>query len=293
MGKSVISNRFTEFAKKLRGPGLNFSPIGAGSVLAASRTGIMIPQLFLASLGNIITSPEEILDRLRDFPSGLIAKHQAAGYLSIVLWQLFGPSSPLVSKSSVNFGRLITDMLEFVPGVPMGGHIFEHLKDSMSNLFTRQIRGQIANSNKPLSLFITNALVLVVSGAPLMRVLETLMKPFNPGFWIYLSMAIKAPSELENLFESVYDSFPPRSSPGLSGAGSGYFRAQEIMRILSQNSPELGILTLDMSKKEVQAKARYLIDLRKDMKTRHELSELFAWKNSGLHTNWYELSDYH
>jgi hypothetical protein len=53
INKSVISNRFTEFAKTLRGPGINISPIGAGAILAASRSAYMFPQLFLASFGNV------------------------------------------------------------------------------------------------------------------------------------------------------------------------------------------------------------------------------------------------
>lgn len=53
LGKSVISNRFTEFAKTLRGPGVNLSPIGAGAVLSATRSAYMFPQLFLASFGNV------------------------------------------------------------------------------------------------------------------------------------------------------------------------------------------------------------------------------------------------
>jgi hypothetical protein len=53
LGKSVISNRFTEFAKTLRGPGVNISPIGAGAVLGATRSAYMFPQLFLASFGNV------------------------------------------------------------------------------------------------------------------------------------------------------------------------------------------------------------------------------------------------
>nr|UJQ92510.1 MAG: putative RNA-dependent RNA polymerase [Mitoviridae sp.] len=286
MGKSVISNRFTEFAKKLRGPGIDFSPIGAGAILASSRSGLMIPQVFLSAIGNVITSPEEILDRLKDFPSGLVSRHQAAGYLTIVLWQLFGPSSPLVRLSSVNFGRLVSDMLEFVPGVPSGGYSFEHIKDSMGNLFTRQIRTNVALSYKPLQLFIMNSLWMVVSGSPLMRVLETLMKPFNPGFWIYLDFAIKAPFKLDNHWDEVYSSFPP--IPPYGDSGFGYFRAKEIMRILSQNSPELGALTLDLTKKELKARAKYLMDLRKDMKDRYDLSQLFASPERS-HMRWYEF----
>lgn len=53
LGKSVISNRFTEFAKTLRGPGCNLSPIGAGAILSATRSAYMFPQLFLASFGNV------------------------------------------------------------------------------------------------------------------------------------------------------------------------------------------------------------------------------------------------
>nr|ALD89116.1 RNA-dependent RNA polymerase [Rhizoctonia solani mitovirus 11] len=286
-GKSVISKRFTEFAKKLRGPGVDLSPIGAGSVLAASRSGFMIPQLFLASVGNVITSPEEILNRLKDFPSAIVSQQQAVGYLTIVLWQLFGPSSPLVKSNPVNFGRLVSDMLEFVPGLPKGGVIFEHVKDSMMILFGRELRSQIALSYVPLKFFIMNSLIMVTSNSPFMRVLETLMKPFNPGFWIYLDFAIKAPFKLSGLWDDVFGSFPPDSDQG----GGSYFRAKEIMRIVSQNTPSLSELTLDLSKKDIVVRAKYLKDLRADMNSRYDLSMQAHWPR-GLHTRWYELEGY-
>lgn len=53
LGKSVISYSFTEFAKTLRGPGFDISPIGAGAVLGALRSALMFPSLFLASFGNV------------------------------------------------------------------------------------------------------------------------------------------------------------------------------------------------------------------------------------------------
>jgi hypothetical protein len=284
MGKSVVSTRFTEFAKKLRGPGIDFSPIGAGAVLSACRSGMMLPQLFLAAIGNVITSPEEILDRLRDFPTGLVNRSQAAGYLSVVLWQLFGPSSPF-AKKSVNFGSLIGSVLEFVPDIPQKGYIFEHVKDSLGNLFMKRIRNQIALSHTPMMYFLMKALPLVVSKSPVMRILEFLMKPFNPGFWIYFWSAFTATHKLNTFLDEHYASYPGYDM-------DPYWRAKAILEKLSKASPELSVLSLDLTKRQQAERAKFLIDLRKDMKARFELSEQFAWPR-GLHTRWYELSDFH
>jgi hypothetical protein len=274
MGKSVISSRFTEFAKKLRGPGVNFSPIGAGAVLAACRSGYMYPALFMSALGNIITSPSEILDRVKDIPSGLIARKDLQKYLSVVVWQLMGPSSPL-AKYAVNAGGLLNSLAS-IPGLPQGGFIFEHVKDSLSNLFTRRIRASIAVSHMPMVYFLLGSMTIRTSGSPFMSLLELLMKPFNPGFWIFFFAAFTARIKLDEHWEKVYASFPSHEmEPSL--------RAREIIRILSENTPELSVLQLNFSAKEVAARSRFFRDLIKDMNKRYQFSNLF------MNTIWAEL----
>jgi hypothetical protein len=274
-GKSVISNRFTEFAKKLRGPGVNFSPIGAGAVLASCRSGYMFPALFRSALGNAILSPSEVLDRIHDIPSGLIARKDLQKYMNIVLWQLLGPSSPLAKVQSFSVQPLLA-RLGNVPGLPQGGFIFEHVKDSMMNLFTRRIRAQLRVSHLPMVYFLLGSLTIRVSGSPFMSLLELLMKPFNPGFWIFFGAAFTASIKLNEHWDNVFGSFPPREAePSL--------RAREIIRILSENSPEVSVLQLNFSKDENKLRATYFRDLFRDMNKRYSFSNQF------MNARWLEL----
>nr|UOL49035.1 MAG: putative RNA-dependent RNA polymerase [Mitoviridae sp.] len=276
MGKSVISTRFTEFAKKLRGPGVNFSPIGGGAVLAACRSGYMFPALLLACLGNIITSPNEILDLVKCVPSGLVSRRELGKYTSLVLWQLFGPSSPL-AKYRVSFGRTMLDLLGDIPHITLSGHIYAHVTDSMTNLFTKRIRSQIKDAHRPMVHFLFGSFTIMVSGSPFMRVLETLMKPFNPGFWIFFSQAITLPIDLDKRWTETFASFP-------SEREEDALRCREIMAIMAKSSPELSVLTLDFTKSELKLRAKYQADLYKDMTKRQILSESYP-----LNTRWYEL----
>lgn len=47
LGKSIVSDRFTEFAKKLRGPTTEFTPLGAGLILRASRYKFYLQPLLI------------------------------------------------------------------------------------------------------------------------------------------------------------------------------------------------------------------------------------------------------
>jgi len=274
-GKSVISSRFTEFAKKLRGPNVNFSPIGPGAVLASCRSGYMFPALFRSALGNVILSPSEILDRIQDIPSGLIARKDLTKYMNVVLWQLLGPSSPLAKVQSFSVQPLLA-RLGNVPGLPQGGFIFEHIKDSLSNLFVRRIRSQLRVSHLPMVYFLLGSFTIRVSGSPFMSLLELLMKPFNPGFWIFFWAAFTASNKLNEHWDSVFGSFPPMEmEPSL--------RAREIIRILSENSPEVSVLQLNFSKAENKLRAKFFNDLMKDMNKRYSFSNRF------MNANWLEL----
>jgi hypothetical protein len=274
-GKSVISYRFTEFAKKLRGPNANFSPIGAGAVLASCRSGYMFPALIRSALGNVILSPSEILDRVSDIPSGLIARKDLMKYMTVVLWQLLGPSSPLAKVQSFSVQPLLA-RLGNVPGLPQGGFIYEHVKDSLSNLFTRRIRAQLRVSHLPMVYFLLGSFTIRVSGSPFMSLLELLMKPFNPGFWIFFTAAFTASIKLDEHWKSVYDSFPSREmEPSL--------RAREIIRILSENSPEVSVLQLNFSKAENKIRATFFKDMLKDMNKRYSSSNLY------MNARWLEL----
>jgi len=56
MAKSIISSEFAEFAKKFIGPGVDYTPLGAGVILQAMRERYAIGMLFLESIRNGISS---------------------------------------------------------------------------------------------------------------------------------------------------------------------------------------------------------------------------------------------
>jgi hypothetical protein len=124
--------------------------------------------------------------------------------------------------------------------------------------------------------FLLGSFTIRVSGSPFMSLLELLMKPFNPGFWIFFTAAFTASIKLDEHWKSVYDSFPSREmEPSL--------RAREIIRILSENSPEVSVLQLNFSKAENKIRATFFKDMLKDMNKRYSSSNLY------MNARWLEL----
>jgi hypothetical protein len=198
LSKSVISNRFTEFAKKLKGPQVDFTPIGPGAILSACRSGYMIPAVFMSAIGSVITSPQEVLDLVNKVPSGIVAKRDLGNFMALVLWQMFnakGSMTRYVNRVGSDVSSLLT--LNSNIWLDTASSIYIHIFDSMTNLYTKDMRTQIAASHLPMVNIINNVVPLLVSNSFTLRVLETLMKPFNPGFWIYLKDAFIAPIKLD------------------------------------------------------------------------------------------------
>jgi hypothetical protein len=274
LGKSVISPRFTEFAKKLRGPDIDFTPVGAGAILAACRSGYMFPACIKASIGTAVTSTEDLLDLVKRVPAGLVARRDLSKFVNLVLWQFFGPSG----KGQVLPAQFGSMLLEWVSGLPLvASMLVTHLSDSIGNVEMRRGRSGLKNSHMPMVTLLQALATVSVMRVPLFRVLETLMIFVNPGFWVYFKEAVMAPIKFWEKVEKFYENLPRR-------AERGYLEDLLILRYRVDNNPDLSIIEFPLTKAETKLRATYLSDVLKDMQRRHRLSEAHV-----LHQNWYEL----
>jgi len=129
LGKSVISNRFTEFAKKFKGPDINFSPIGPGAILSACRSGYTLPAVFMSAIGSENTTPQEVLDLVAKAPSGIVERRHLSGFLALVLWQLFNAKGSMTNYVN-RLGRDTMSLLSWnsnVSSIPPPRYTFIYL----------------------------------------------------------------------------------------------------------------------------------------------------------------------
>jgi len=274
-GKSVISHRFTEFAKNLRGPGLNITPVGAGAILAACRSGYMFPALIKSAMYTAVTSTQDLLDLVERVPSGLVAKRDLKKFVNLVLWQFFGPKG-VSQVSPVHFGSML---LEWISGLPKtSAMLVEHIYDSIGNVsFKKAYRPVKESSHLPMANLLLAFATVNVMKVPFLRVLETLTMIVNPGFWIYFRKAICVEADFWEKWEEMYQGIPVVHE-------DGYIGTCIKLQYRINHIPELSLVSIPLTKAETKLRATFLSDILKDMKQRHELSESFT-----LHRNWYEL----
>lgn len=276
LGKSVISNRFTEFAKRLEGPNdLDLSPIGAGAILSACRSGYMFPALFRSAWHNVILSLQDVLDLSSKIPSGFVAKRDLAMFSNLIIWQFAGKGVP-VQVSPSQFGAFAH---EWVSGLPAASSMLvTHLFDSIGNVNMRLARANMSRAHLAVSDLLKGCFTVNMMTSPFLRVLETLMTFFNPGFWLYLVKGLTFPITAWEDIEKYYASLPT------SEFGSGYFEDIARLRYALENWPDLSVTALPLSKKAAKEGNTYLRAVLKDARTRWEISEQYP-----LHRNWYEL----
>jgi len=274
-GKSVISHRFTEFAKNLRGPGVNFTPVGAGAILAACRSGYMFPALIKSAMYTAITSTQDLLDLVERVPSGLIAKRNLKKFVNLVLWQFFGPKG-VSQVSPVHFGSML---LEWISGLPKtSSMLVEHIYDSIVNVsFKQAYRPVKESSHLPMANLLLAFATVNVMKVPFLRVLETLTMLANPGFWIYFRKALLVEADFWEAREKFFEGIPIVSEEGYIGT---CIKLQYVVN----HTPELSLVSIPLTKAETKLRATFLRDILKDMKQRYDLSEQHT-----LHRNWYEL----
>jgi hypothetical protein len=278
LGKSVISPRFTEFAKRLRGPDVNFTPVGAGAILAACKSGYMFPALIKASIGTAVVSTEDLLDLVKRVPAGLVARRDLSKFVNLVLWQFFGPGG----KGQVLPAQFGSMLLEWVSGLPqIASLLVTHISDSIGNVEMRRGREGLKKAHMPMATLLQALATVSVMRVPLFRVLETLMIFVNPGFWVYFREAILVPIKFWEKMDAFHKGIPRLAEPG-------YLEDLGILKYRIDHNPMLSIVEFPLTKEETKLRATYLSDILKDMNRRHSLSESHV-----LHQNWYELYEHY
>lgn len=178
LGKSVVSYKITEFAKRLQGPGVDITPIGPGAVLAALRGGgSLFPALFQSCVGNLIKDYKDIIHLCNNVPGNLTNKKSLHKYVTLVLWQFAVPTAKFELPT-----QFFAHAREWIDGFSDAGLLLSHVNDSIMNILMKQFRASVGNLYLNFFKFIIGIGGVNLSTAPVMRIIETLMMPFTPGF---------------------------------------------------------------------------------------------------------------
>jgi hypothetical protein len=194
MGKSIVSKRFTEFAKTLAGPGVDLTPLGVGLIVSAFRSHQLLPALLAVAIERFGYTPSDVLYLLKHFPSGLFNKRQVQEVCLNSVWQSFLSNTWLRELSLLNVKTLnryssifAADALKFP----------EKLADTLKGKLYIELRNQKDNAHEAMTNFIYEALSLLAARTVPLRIIELLMKPFNPGFWIFFADSLNLPIRIE------------------------------------------------------------------------------------------------
>jgi len=255
-GKSIISYRFTEFAKTLKGPGLDITPLGPGLIVGSVRSHYMVPALLAVAIQRFMYSPQEVLDLLKSIPGGLFNRRLIQEICLNSVWQSFLNNTWLKELSRLNVKTLnryssffATDVLQFP----------YKLADAMLAKMYRELEVQKENAHEAMTNFLLEGLSLLAARAVPLRVLEILMKPFNPGFWVYMLDSLDLPIRIEQRYEEIRKGF----------YGIGTENVVEQILFLQRSDPRLSVK--DIAKmKPAQAKIamRFFKELQTSMEWR-------------------------
>jgi hypothetical protein len=185
LGKSVISNRFAEFAKRLKGQDIELTPLGPGLILRFIRDKFYIGNLLSEAIklkwfSNVDSVLIPVMER---FP-------KRVSVLSLVLWVCQGAGGafvplpvetdhPLTDRMvSIYFGRHISpDNISLLNGL-ISAVGLSFLRVIRTDLQARraELINELLNltSGKYGSLFVTRLIPTMI--------LESLLLVFSPGF---------------------------------------------------------------------------------------------------------------
>lgn len=201
LSKSVISDKFVEFAKVLRGPGIEFTPLGPGVILRFLRDGNYIGAV-LAEL--LKTRYYKHYSACLKFLDSLIDDKKLKSFRSLGLWSIFGLKGAMwkLMPGDVTPFRwaivraLISASLRVEPVVQQavltGGMIEGYdevirldLYRSLKAFYLQRIKenfGKIYNSFVSLLIMSTYS----TTRYWLLGYFEILSRWFTPGIWVYL-----------------------------------------------------------------------------------------------------------
>lgn len=244
MGKSVISKRFTEFAKKLKGPVTDITPFGSGLILSAVRSSYFIPTLLVQAIRVFQLSAEEVLVLVKTIPANLLDRVRTRALAQLSIWHSFINNdwvrevSLLDVKTLSRYSNFFSADIALFP---------EALMDTMYVLALREIENKLETAHEALKNFLLEAVPVFSSKTAAMRILELLMKPLNPGFWVYLTDGFRAVTRCEDALKELdgYRAF--KETP------------TEAIRYIRGLDPRINGLDLSalVSRKEASKVARY------------------------------------
>nr|UPW42115.1 MAG: putative RNA dependent RNA polymerase [Sichuan mountain mitovirus 8] len=210
LDKSVISDRFFEFAKRLKGPKINITPLGPGLILRFIRNKYYIGNVISEAIKlNWFRCQDDVLiPILERFPN-------KGRVLGLILWICSGAGGAFVSRPystdhlltdrmvPIYFGRYISpDNINLIPG----------LISSIGLAFIRQIRRDLHAQSELLNKEIGSLINFrlsenFVSNSTPKMILESLLLGLSPGFFYYLKQIFLAHEELELKYALINSGF--------------------------------------------------------------------------------------
>jgi len=260
LDKSVISDRFAEFAKRLKGSNINITPIGPGLILRFIRDKFYIGSLISEAIklkwfNNIDDVLNPVLER---FP-------KKGNILTLVLWVCSGAGGAFVAQPKGTDHPLTDRMIPIFFGryiSPDNIIILNGLISSIGLSFIKQIRWDLQAQRKLLIkeieiLYSFKWNKVFVSRLVPTMILESLLLAFSPGFYLYLSKFDKSWKELDMKFDLI---------------NSGFTDWEDISRLISMDT-SLNFISIDWSNrkavKEIGLKCTKLIKLMQDHFDQH------------------------
>jgi hypothetical protein len=174
LSKSIISNDIAEFAKKWKGVGLNYTPVGPGLILNATRNKIFLAPL-LSELWRL-----ELLDlkTLLDIIGELPRKH--VDNIQLILWSVLGLGS-WMQKSQRDANAIL-----WAFSSASNTLLFQYsLYNSLLEIYIKDYRENVTKLQEESEFFYRNWWRTYSTRSWPLRTLEFVLKLVGPGFWIY------------------------------------------------------------------------------------------------------------
>jgi hypothetical protein len=173
LSKSVVSKDIAEFAKKWKGLGVNYSPVGPGLILQATRSKTFLAPLLSELFRLELLNTEALLELTKRIS---LSKDN----LQLILWSALGLGSWL--QKSQRDANAILWAFSSASNLPL----FQYsLWNSLLEIQLEDYRKGLAKLQEEATYFYQNWWRVYSCRSWPLRVLEFTLKLFGPGFWIY------------------------------------------------------------------------------------------------------------
>lgn len=174
--KSLVSNHFSEFAKKLRGPKIDYTPLGPGLLVQTIRNNYCLGKCLLELMGFFPFSLDALKVLLKDRPSFLKAKSFET------IWQvLFTGICSIEWRIDVGTIILYLNSFELNPTSDLLSILNE-----LTFKTEKALRDRNEKMGRNFRFFTNNWYKTFVSTRSYLWILESMMLIVSPGFWQYL-----------------------------------------------------------------------------------------------------------